>query len=374
MDRRQFFASGVGAAAVAAGSATEAQQGRRRQPQRPAARRPVAMKVGCQSGPSTDEHFAYFARYGLRNVCASPERPTGGRLHPTVEELSRLKERANRHGLSLDILTPPLLPSSHTDREANYGVMRAESPRRDREIEAFQMTLRNAAAVGIPCVKYNMSILGVLRTERTPGRGDSTYSTWRLREARPATPLTRAGPVNADRFWERIQYFLDRVVPVANETRVRIACHQHDPGVPVPQGYQGVDRVLGTVDGVKRFVQYRDSPYHGLNMCIGTFGEMMQDPNREIHDAVRWFGARRKIFNIHFRNIRGRRDDFQEVFPDEGSMNFVEVLRTLHEVGYDGMLMPDHVPHAEADTDELQSFAYCYGYIKGLLQSLEHAA
>ena len=94
--------------------------------------------------------------------------------------------------------------------------MLAESPERDRDIESFQTLIRNCAAAGIPCIKYNMSILGVLRLpERTPGRGDATYSTWRLKDAHPETPLTRAGRVDADRFWERITYFLDRVVPVA---------------------------------------------------------------------------------------------------------------------------------------------------------------
>ena len=71
---------------------------------------------------------------------------------------------------------------------------------------------------------------------------------------------------------------------------------------------------------------------------------MLQDPRREIHDIIREFGRRKKIFNIHFRNIRGHRDDFQEVYPDEGDMDMLQVALTLQEVGYEFMLMPDHVP------------------------------
>lgn len=369
MDRRRLIGfSGMGAAAlamgapVAAGGSAVAAQ---------AARRPLLLKLGCQSGPSTDEHFAYFARYGVKNICASAN-IADGRTYPTVDELSRVKEMAEKHGLSLDILGPPLLPSSHIDREKNGSIMLAQSPERDRDIEAFQTTLRNCAQVGIPCVKYNMSILGVLRIERTPGRGDATYSTWDLAKAKPATPLTRAGRVNADAFWERITYFLDRVVPVANETKVRIACHPHDPGVP-PAGYQGVDRVLGTVDGLKKFVSIRESPYHGLNFCQGTVSEMLAKPGEEIFDVIRYFGQRKKIFNVHFRNIRGRRDQFSETYPDEGDINMVRAMRTYQEVGYDGMLMPDHVPEAANDPRGLQSFAFCYGYIRGLMQSIETA-
>jgi mannonate dehydratase len=213
-----------------------------------------------------------------------------------------------------------------------------------------------------------MSILGVLRTGRTPGRGDAQYSTWRLKDARPSAPLTRAGRVDADAAWERISYFLQRVVPVAQEYKVRIACHPHDPGVP-PEGYQGVVRVLGTVDGLKKFIAIQENPYHGLNFCQGTVAEMLQDPGKEIYDVIRYFGSRRKIFNVHFRNIRGRRDEFVEVFPDEGDIDFAKAIQVYKEVGYPYLLMPDHVPQAADDPGGLQSFAYCYGYIRALLQA-----
>lgn len=370
MDRRKFFAlSSLGAGAALAGcqsmaSPAAAQSG--------SSRAPILMKVGCQSGPTTEEHFAYFARYGVKNICAS--RIGGGRGSDlpaviSVEELSRLKEMAERHGLALDMLTAPFLESSHIDREGRPSIMLARSPERDRDIDAIIQTLRNCAEVGIPAMKYNMSILGVLRTERTQGRGDSSYSTWHLDEAVPATPLTRAGVVTNEAFWERITYFLDRVAPVANELKVRIACHPHDPGVP-PEGYQGVDRVLGTVDGLKRFVSIQENPYHGLNFCQGTVSEMLPNPGEELFDVIRWFGERKKIFNVHFRNIRGGRNRFSETFPDEGDVDFVRALRTYQEIGYDGMLMPDHVPQAANDPGGLESFAFAYGHTKGLLQSL----
>jgi len=82
----------------------------------------------------------------------------------------------------------------------------------------------------------------------------------------------------------------------------------------------GVNRVLGTVDGLKKFIAIQQSPHHGLNFCQGTVCEMLENPGEEIFDVIRYFGTRNKIFNVYFRNIRGHRDDFVEVFPDEETL------------------------------------------------------
>ena len=355
MNRRQFLSTTAAVSAIPAVQAAPAGK-------------PALMKLGCQSAPTTETHVKYLARYGVRNICGYPQ-VADGRLYANVDELKGMLDLTQKNGVSVDCIALPFLTSSHIDREKHPAIMLAESPERDRDIESVQTAIRNCAAVGVPSIKYNMSILGVLRTGRTPGRGDASYSRWRLADAKPQTPLTRAGQVNADQFWERITYFLDRVIPVANEYKVRMACHPQDPGVP-PEGYQGVDRVLGTVAGLKRFITIRESPYHGLNFCQGTVSEMLQDPGKEIFDVIRYFGTRQKIFNVHFRNIRGHRNDFIEVYPDEGDIDFVKAIQVYKEVGYPYMLMPDHVPQAPGDPSGLQSFAYCYGYIRALIQSI----
>lgn len=364
MNRRQFLATSSAAGLLASQSAVAATV-----PPAP----PAMMKLGDQTAPTTDAHLKYLARYGVRNICGYPQ-IEGGRLYATVDELKKMIDMAGKYGISIDCTAPPFLESSFIDTEKHPAVMLAQSPERDRDIEALQMFIRNCAIAGIPSIKYNMSILGVLRTGRTQGRGDAMYHTWNLAEAKPATPLTKAGRVDADSFWERITYFLDRVIPVANENKIRMACHPQDPGVP-PAGYQGINRVLGTIDGLKRFITIQEGPYHGLNFCQGTISENLQNPAVEVFDVIRYFGTRKKIFNVHFRNIRGHRDNFLEVFPDEGDVDFVKAIKVYKEVGYQYMLMPDHVPIAadNADPGSLQSFAFCYGYIRGLIQSLNDA-
>ncbi len=365
MNRRQFIAAGGAAGFVMArgaiSTATTAAS--------PST--PGLMKLGDQTAPTNDVHLKYLARYGLQNICGYPA-IEGDRLYATVDELTRMIDLAGKYGISIDCIAPPLLSSSFIDREEHPAIMLAQSPERDRDIDQLQTLIKNCALVGIESIKYNMSILGVLRTGRTPGRGDATNHAWNLSDAHPATPLTRAGRVDADAFWERITYFLDRVIPVANEYKIRMACHPQDPGVP-PEGYQGVNQVLGTVDGLKKFVTIQESAYHGLNFCQGTISEDLENPGVEIFDVIRYFGARKKIFNVHFRNIRGHRNNFVEVFPDEGDVDFVKAIKVYKEIGYPYMLMPDHVPLAEADPDSLQSFAFCYGYIRGLIQSVAAA-
>ncbi|MBW8078621.1 MAG: TIM barrel protein [Gallionella sp.] len=342
-------------------------------------------KLGCQSGPSTDEHFTFLARFGVRHVCASPNILDPARVTPTVEEISRLRELVERHGISLEMTDSRLLRSTLIDAEKYPAIMLGDSPQRDRDIESFQQLLRNCAAVGIGTVKYNMSLLGVIRNRAEPGRGGVTYSGWKNDANGAGQHLTRAGIVDEDTYWDRIQYFLERVVPVANEYRIRIACHPHDPGLP-SKGYRGVRCVLDSVSGLERFLSICESPYHGLNFCQGTICSQLDNPSAEIFDVIRSFGLRGKIFNVHIRNIRGHRGEFLETFPDDGDIDMVRAVSTYREIRYDGMLMPDHVPllpvrgvteayaynfGAESPLEDghRESFAFAYGYLRGLLNA-----
>ena len=375
MNRRKFItASGIGAAATAASVLTDGRVGSAVIAADAAevvqARRKVLMKVGASNANAYDAgSMQACLRYGVKHITARPEIAEEGRLYATVDELKRMREIPEKHGVSIDVLTPPNLASSHIDRERNPGIMLGKSPERDREIEGVQTMIKNCAAAGIPCIKYNMSILGVLRTGRAPGRGDTSYSYFKLANAKADPPLTKAGRVTEDMYWERITYFLERVVPVATEYKVRLACHPHDSMTP-PEGYQGVNAVLSTPEGLKKFVSIKESPYHGLNLCIGTLSEMLMDPGKEVFEHITWFGQRNKIFNIHFRNIKGNRLEFSEVAPDEGDVDFARVITTLRDTGYSGMVQPDHNVQAAGDKSGGEAYrAFVYGYIQAAIQA-----
>ncbi len=326
------------------------------------------MKLGTQHGHS-DDILRACAAFGVNNICSGT---VSARFDEkwSVEGLKRFRERVESFGLHLDMVPLPL-SSSYITKSENPNIMLGKSPERDREIDNICQMIRNCGQAGIPSVKYNQTILGVVRSGTSPGRGGALYSTFVYDQARQDPPLTEAGPVSAEMMWERITYFLKRVVPVAEESKVRLACHPHDPGMPRDKGFRGVHRELGNVEGLKRFIEISPSPYHGLNFCQGTVSEMLEDPRREIADVIRYFGSRKKIFNVHFRNIRGKFLNFQETFPDAGDVDMLAALRVYKEVGYDGMLMPDHVPKIAGDEGGKQAFAFAFGYIRGLLQSID---
>src|SRR6516164_4680096 len=218
------------------------------------------MKVGTQHGDS-DPILRVLAGLGVNNICS---RLPSERLDDkwSVDGLSRLRERVESFGITLDVVPLPM-SSNEISRFEMPNIMLGKSPERDREIDDICQMIRNTARAGIPALKYNMTFLGVPRTEPTKGRGGAEYSTFVYDRAKQDPPLTEAGPIDADKYWERITYFLERVVPVAEEYKVKLACHPQDPGMPRGRGFRAIETVLGSVEGLKKFVSIKESAYHG---------------------------------------------------------------------------------------------------------------
>lgn len=332
------------------------------------------MYVGTQlSGGMVEEfgdaHLRQLAQLGLYHVCIDP---VGNPRDWTRDNIARHIERVDAAGLKLDMVQLPLasliIDREDIDKVSSPAIVLGQGDERDRQIEAICKLIENLASLGVHSAKYNFSYLGVPRTKSERGRGGALVPTFRADQITNADQITRAGHVSADAFWERITYFLERVIPVAEANKVRLACHPNDP--MTPPNYRGIEEsVISHVDGLKRFVSIAESPYHGLNFCQGTIGESLENPREEIGDVIRWFGSRGKIFNVHFRNIKGKRFSFTEVFPDDGDMDMPAALKLYKEVGVDCMIMPDHVPEIDGISPFETGFAFCYGYIIGLFQA-----
>jgi len=225
-----------------------------------------------------------------------------------------------------------------------YIVMQ-EGPERERYLDIILENLRKASKAGIALVSYHWTMIPIRRNRTTPGRGGSSYTGFKLETNYKDLPATEpAGRVSLEDYWSRIDHFLRKVIPVAREYRVRLACHPYDPG-GLPLGYQGVA------------------------------AESMDDPNAQL-TLLRYLAERGKIAQMHYRNVRGHRDDFLETYIDEGDVNMLDIVRVLRDTHWEGSLLPDHVPnsHDPDDPHKLQSYAFAFGYIQGMLRAAREEA
>jgi mannonate dehydratase len=331
------------------------------------------MYIGEQLSDLSDRKLTWAAQMGVEHLAVNSTATTGIENPDGTWDVGRIQATQRRlaeYGMTMDVLTLDL-QSSFMSQHRFPGIMRG-LPSRDAEIEVIKQNVRAAGEAGVPCLKYNLNLLGVPRTGRVRGRGGARYSHFNIEEWTDNS-LTDAGPMPAEKMWEIITYFLERVVPVAEQAGVRLACHPHDPAVP-ESGLRGIVRVLGSIDGLKKFVSIAPSKYHGLNFCLGTVAEMCRNPGVEALDAIRFFGGEQKMFMVHFRNITGGYLNFDEVYPDNGDMDFYQAMRIFKEVGYQGMFCPDHVPQSEVDPDDEKQHSFCLGYIRAMIQAVNRGA
>jgi len=202
--------------------------------------------------------------------------------------------------------------------------------------------------------------------ERQPvGQGGTVLTTFDSSRIIGELDDQPAGEVSNEEVWSRIQYFYERIVPVAEEHKVRLATHPDDPPMAC---YRGVEQALIGFEGFKKFIDLVPSPYNGLLLCLGC----MQEAGEVVPEVIRYFGERKKIFYVHFRNVIGTVPKYTEVFPDDGDGDMVANLKALKAVEYQGYLVPDHHFGVSADDVEypLISRSWQVGYIRGMLQAL----
>jgi mannonate dehydratase len=271
----------------------------------------------------------------------------------------RLKQRFADAGFELAVIesSPPM------------NQIRLGLEGRDEEIENFCALLRTMGALGIPVICYNfMAILNWMRTSTTALSRGGALVTGYDHELMRNAPLTDAGAVSEERLWENIEYFLKAVVPVAEEAKVKLALHPDDPPLsPI----RGIGRIIRSVEAFQRVIDLVPSEYNGITMCQGNFALMTDD----LPAAIRHFGRQGKIHFVHFRDVRGTPERFVETFHDDGQTDMLECMRAYKEIGFEGVLRPDHVPTLEGDSNEHAGYShigrlFAIGYIKGLREAV----
>ena len=275
-----------------------------------------------------------------------------------LSKLTEAKRKVEAHGLRIGVF---LLPQGVGTQHWNVRLGR---PERHQEVEAVCRTLEILGEEGIPVVEYVFNLAATWGSDRGPtARGGAVTRQFDYEQVRSAR-LEAAWSASAEQVWQRITYFLEHVVPVAESANVRLACHPDDPPVP---SLRGETRVLGTLEGLKRLIDTVPSEANGLNFCQGTVAEMGVD----VIEAIRYFGSRGKIHHVHFRDVRGSVPRFDESFADDGDVDMLAAMRAYKEVGYAGTIMPDHTPMVAGDSPwGHRGRAFALGYMKALMQAV----
>jgi len=335
------------------------------------------MHVGEQ-GIMDDEVLTFCRQMGVEYVKASPpvKREVKGlgleeKGYYNADSLAEWREHVESFGLKLVMMQ--LMPSPsivEIGKRRGMSIMLG-TPQRDRDIERMCKSIEAVGKAGIPILEWGFGPTSWVRSiGRTTGRGGIKYEYLNWDEIKDAPPHP-AGPISTEDAWERIEYVVERVIPVAEEYKVKMACHPNDIPVPLGISYRGVEAVLSNVEGLKRFIDLYPSDYNGLAFCQGCVSEVSTNPE-QVYEAIRYFGERKKIFWVDFRNVRGGFLKFEETFPDEGDIDMIKAIRTYKEVGYNGVLAPDHIPHSYLDTSwGHRARTFCYGYIKAAIQAVE---
>ncbi|HEY5562572.1 MAG TPA: mannonate dehydratase, partial [Clostridiaceae bacterium] len=243
-------------------------------------------------------------------------------------------------------------------------------PGREEELKDVITLIENMGKLGIGVYCYNwMPVISWFRTSDYARTRGGALSTEFNNDQMKFAPHTWAGEVSEERLWENLQWFLDRVVPVAEKAGVKLALHPDDPPVtPI----RGISRILITPEAFQRAIDMYPSPNNGITLCQGSFRAQGSD----VIDVINKFVPQKKVFFVHFRDVVGTKDHFHEVFHDDGPTDMYECMKVYMKLGYDGPIRPDHVPTIEGDKHDHPGYTtfgnlYAVGYMKGILEAAE---
>lgn len=277
-----------------------------------------------------------------------------------LERMQQVKQQADHYGFNIDVVE-----SVNVHEDIKLGL---ES--RDKYIENYKETIRDLAKVGVKVICYNfMPVFDWIRTdmfkeledgstalfyekakvdnmlpmdlvENVLKNKDFSMPGWEPERLNQLTDLFAAyEKVSEEKLWENLKYFLEEIIPVAQEHDIRMAIHPDDP----PWSVFGLPRVITNKENIRKFLGLVDNPYNGITLCSGSLGA---NPANDIPEIIREFGDR-----IHFAHIRNLKHydngDFIETShkTSDGSLDIYGIVKAFHEIGYTGYTRPDHGRH-----------------------------
>jgi mannonate dehydratase len=288
----------------------------------------------------------------------------------TYEGLEDLKSQVEAHDLKIWAV--------ENFDPAMWSDILLDGPAKESQMEGLQQVIRNVGRAGIGVFGYNFSMAGVCSREVGPVARGNARSVYMREVDDTPVPAGMVWNMQVDahasggdleyfphsELWQRLQWFLEHLVPVAEEAGVRLAAHPDDPPMPV---VRNTPRLVYQPDLYHQLLDMVPSRSNALEFCLGTIAEMTEG---DVYTAVDTFCKRDAIAYLHFRNVSGKVPCYQETFIDEGDVNMFRVLEILKANDYQGVLIPDHTPLMSCDAPWHSGMAYAMGYMKAALQQL----
>ncbi|MDO5977887.1 mannonate dehydratase [Flavivirga spongiicola] len=290
----------------------------------------------------------------------------------SLEELKAIKKEINDHGLELEAI--------ENFDPAHWHDILLDGPKKKVQIKNLKQLIRNVGKAGIPTFGYNFSLAGVSSRDVEPYARGGAISVgmngsvddrpipngmvWNMiyDENAPEGTLPR---ISHEELWQRLQYFLNEIIPVAEEAGVKMAAHPDDPPMPY---VRDTPRLVYQPNLYQKLIDIKPSTSNNLEFCLGSIAEMTEG---DVYEATDTYSKQDKISYIHFRNVIGKVPDYKEVFVDEGDIDMVKILRILKKNNFDGVLIPDHTPQMTCDAPWYAGMAYAMGYMKSAMMLVE---
>ena len=242
------------------------------------------------------------------------------------------------------------------------------APGRDEDIETFNSFLRDCGKLGIAVANIDWHPANTYTTSEVMTTRGYRAREFKLEDFRKKMEKQAFDRVyTADDIWATYTYFIKAVLPAAEKAGVRLALHPDDPPLAM---MNGVAKLFINYEGYKRAEQIAGgSKYWGLTFCIGTWSEGGTQMGKNVFGMIEDFGARGKIFDVHFRNVSSPMPNFIETFPDDGYMDMYQVMKALRKVKFSGAAVPDHIPLLKGDDKFRRAgVAYCIANMRMMLR------
>ena len=294
----------------------------------------------------------------------------------SYDELRALRNMVDEEGLVLEAI-------ENFDPGFWYDVL-LDGPKKVAQMDGLKQLIRNIGQAGIPIMGYNFSLAGVAARISGPfARGGAESvgcdgcDTLPLPEGMvwnmvydPEAPkgINAATQITSEELWTRFEWFLKELLPVAEESNVKMAAHPDDPPFAV---VRGTPRLVWRPELYRRLLDLYPSHCNTLELCVGTLAEMN---GVNFYRAIDEFAARDAIGYVHLRNVRGQVPNYRETFIDDGDIDIYRVLKILHANDFRGAIIPDHSPLVSGPAPWHTGMAYALGYIRAMMQRVEKDA